>query len=519
MKEMSLAGLNPNLTDGTINLVRLTSDKVTKEYVGWLNDSRVNEFLECRHSVHTINSVKTYVEELSQENSSEMLFGIYIQEHKKHIGNIKIGPVNWLHRHATIGLMIGDTEFWGKGFGSRSIQLLSEFASNQLGLLSLNAGCYEANQGSFKAFLKAGWESAGRIKSHWIDRDGKRNDELIMSYSPRFRISIPATGGITLIGGGDLLQRTALHLRKSCLDVAVVLAPRHRSLLLEKAIEQSGCEILVSNNLNRDIPLLENLKKYSRFCLCFGPAWVFKSQLLSIYSGRIFNYNGIPIPDYLGGAHYTWQILNQSFTGGAFIQQITQNVDRGPIALSDVYELPPSLKVPAEYEFFNNQRGWSLIQRFLSTCLLESRSLEFSEFQPDWTHLTYYPRLLTSQSAWIDWSWSGEEIERFCNAFDLPYSGAQTTFNGSNIALRRVHLEKGSNHHPFCSGLIVRSSTSSKSVWVAVRSGLLRVDEIQALVNNEPVSLKLGDRLITSASNLEKALTRITFDSNGAQPK
>ena len=40
----------------------------------------------------------------------------------KHIGNIKLGPINWIHRYGDISLLIGDKDYWGKGIATEAIR-------------------------------------------------------------------------------------------------------------------------------------------------------------------------------------------------------------------------------------------------------------------------------------------------------------------------------------------------------------------------------------------------------------
>jgi len=169
------------ISDGVITLRRLKENDVSDKYVSWLNNLEVNRFLECRLSLHTIASTRTYIASLAKPGSAEFIFGIYIDDGDNHIGNIKIGPINSHHKHATVGLIIGEISEWGKGYASKSIRLISEYAIRSLGLESLNAGCYSQNIGSYKAFLKAGWKCTGKITSHWLDSTGSRSDGLILS--------------------------------------------------------------------------------------------------------------------------------------------------------------------------------------------------------------------------------------------------------------------------------------------------------------------------------------------------
>ena len=91
----------------------------------------------------------------------------------KHIGNIKLGPINIHHNCAEIGLIIGDKDSWGKGLASRAISIVTQFGFNQLKLAKLSAGCYENNIGSKKAFEKSGYQVEGFLKNQVNTIDGR----------------------------------------------------------------------------------------------------------------------------------------------------------------------------------------------------------------------------------------------------------------------------------------------------------------------------------------------------------
>ena len=83
-----MADLSPLLFGKEIFLRRLSPDDVTIDYVNWLNDPEVNQYLECRHNKHTLSSTKDYVSELSSEDSSQLLFGVFTSQGERHIGTI-----------------------------------------------------------------------------------------------------------------------------------------------------------------------------------------------------------------------------------------------------------------------------------------------------------------------------------------------------------------------------------------------------------------------------------------------
>ena len=86
----------------------------------------------------------------------------------KHIGNIKVGGINHYHRYADIGFLIGEKNYWGKGFATEAIALATDFAFNTLKLHKVWGGLYSPNIGSLRAFQKNGYEQEGIKKSQYL---------------------------------------------------------------------------------------------------------------------------------------------------------------------------------------------------------------------------------------------------------------------------------------------------------------------------------------------------------------
>lgn len=127
-------------------------------YINWLNDNETNQYLESRWSKHDISSVKNFVASI---NNSEHSYIFAIIQGTKHIGNIKIGPIDYLYKFADIGYLIGEKSCWGKGYATEAIGLILEFAFETLKLHRVEAGAYEQNIGSQKALLKNGFIQEG----------------------------------------------------------------------------------------------------------------------------------------------------------------------------------------------------------------------------------------------------------------------------------------------------------------------------------------------------------------------
>lgn len=145
----------------------LTLEDVSEAYLTWLKDPEVNRYLETRFSVQSLLSIREYVaDKIASED--EHLFGIFLEN--RHIGNIKLGPVNQRHRLADISYFIGERSAWGRGFASEAIAGISAYSFETFGLNKLCAGVYEPNHGSAKALEKAGYKREGvRPKHYFLD--------------------------------------------------------------------------------------------------------------------------------------------------------------------------------------------------------------------------------------------------------------------------------------------------------------------------------------------------------------
>jgi len=148
---------------------------VDETYVNWLNDDEVNRYLEVRFGIpHTLDSTKEFVK-MNYEDASNHFFAIMLKKDDRHIGNIKVGPINKHHGFAEIGIMIGEKSAWGKGHGTEAIKLATQYSFEKLGVHKLIAGFYDVNMGSRKAFEKAGYSQEGvltkkfRCEGRYVD--------------------------------------------------------------------------------------------------------------------------------------------------------------------------------------------------------------------------------------------------------------------------------------------------------------------------------------------------------------
>lgn len=170
----------PQLLTPRLQLRPLRRADVSPAYVAWMNDPLVNRYLESRFVAQTEETVASFVERADTDEHT-FLFGIFLRDDGRHIGNVKLGPVEVAHRRADIGILIGDRTCWGAGYASEVIAAVTGWAFDGLGLHKVTAGAYGCNAGSIKAFERAGFEIEATRRAHYRCDDGTWTDAVLLA--------------------------------------------------------------------------------------------------------------------------------------------------------------------------------------------------------------------------------------------------------------------------------------------------------------------------------------------------
>lgn len=150
-----------------IYLREIRRSDVNEQYYHWMNDKEVTQYTESRFTPQSLETIENFVVSICS-NPNYMFFAIILKDGEKHIGNIKVGPIDWNHRHADIGILIGEKSVWGNGYATEAIKLIIACCFNDLKLHKLTAGAYASNRGSIRAFVKAGFAQEGILKKHYV---------------------------------------------------------------------------------------------------------------------------------------------------------------------------------------------------------------------------------------------------------------------------------------------------------------------------------------------------------------
>ncbi|SRR5258708_7115791 len=141
---------------------------ITEGYVKALNDETVIGLTESRYRSWTQSQAVEYVKKKANIQGTSHLVGIFINQGKKHIGNIRLHSFSPHNSRVEIGILIWDKREWGKGYGTEALQVLIDYIFINLKLHKICAEYYAINKGSKKMFEKLKFVKEGVFKDYYF---------------------------------------------------------------------------------------------------------------------------------------------------------------------------------------------------------------------------------------------------------------------------------------------------------------------------------------------------------------
>jgi len=118
--------------------------------------------------------LKQWIKE-TQTSGKSYSFSIRSIDKDEMVGYIELTNIQWWNGVANLGIGIGEGKHRGSGYGKEAMELLLDFAFNELNLHRVQLNVFSYNKGAMSLYEKLGFKREG-IYREFIHRDGKRWD-------------------------------------------------------------------------------------------------------------------------------------------------------------------------------------------------------------------------------------------------------------------------------------------------------------------------------------------------------
>ncbi|GAB4580704.1 MAG: GNAT family protein [Anaerolineales bacterium] len=151
------------------------------QFVIWLNDPEVRAGLGMHLPISQAEEDRWYEKMLARPPEEQVLV-IEVREeaHWQMIGSTSLFDFDWRNRKAEFGLLIGDKNYWNRGYGTETTALILKHGFETLNLHRIELKVFSSNPRAQRAYEKAGYVLEG-IQRQAEFRNGQYVDDHLMA--------------------------------------------------------------------------------------------------------------------------------------------------------------------------------------------------------------------------------------------------------------------------------------------------------------------------------------------------
>ena len=152
--------------------------------IRWVNNETVTSNLSdfLLYPVSRADEMK-WLERVSMANPNEKTFAIETYSGRL-IGSIGLRSINWVERKAELGIMIGETDCWGQGYGTAAVLETLRIAFEKMNLNRIYLRVYQDNSRAIRVYEKCGFREEGILREDHYS-SGAYHNTVVMGILKR----------------------------------------------------------------------------------------------------------------------------------------------------------------------------------------------------------------------------------------------------------------------------------------------------------------------------------------------
>ena len=147
-------------------------------FVSWLNDTEIRQYLGMISPMNRLRE-REYLKDLYKDEK-RLNLGIVLKKKDELIGGVGLHDISLTHRNTEIGIVIGNKNYWSKGYGTEALKLMMGHGFDQLNIHRIFLRVISNNARAIRAYEKAGFRMEAVFREH-VYANGKFHDDYVMS--------------------------------------------------------------------------------------------------------------------------------------------------------------------------------------------------------------------------------------------------------------------------------------------------------------------------------------------------
>ena len=156
---------NVEIKSDGFELIQFDLIMVNDVYLSWLKSDAVNKYLLKPNKEITREKALQYCKGLVESDNNLFLAIISLPDHK-HIGNVRLGPIDFDSKVCKYSMMIGDVNYHGKGLGTKIVKACISFVFNELKMKKFFLDVLSDNIAAIRTYEKNSMVTEGVLQRH-----------------------------------------------------------------------------------------------------------------------------------------------------------------------------------------------------------------------------------------------------------------------------------------------------------------------------------------------------------------
>jgi RimJ/RimL family protein N-acetyltransferase len=154
-----------------VDLQPFSKDFISNNYLNWMNDKETTRFIDKAKDSTSLDDLNFFAESMI-ESDFDYFFAIIYKEKKHHIGNVRLGPIDFNLMKSNFGILIGDKSFHGCGVATEVLELIKHFSFNYLKLEQIHFPVVKEHAAAMRLYAKTKFTCLGEMQKTF-DKNGK----------------------------------------------------------------------------------------------------------------------------------------------------------------------------------------------------------------------------------------------------------------------------------------------------------------------------------------------------------
>lgn len=151
-----------------------------ERFVRWFADAETTRYLASRAPFSMAMEERWFERMVESQGKRDYLFVICLVDGDEPIGTAGLHHVNGTEGNAEFGISIGEKDRWNQGYGTETLEAITDFAFGSLRMERLELEVYAPNARAQRSYVKAGFQQEGTMR-HAMFAEGAFWDIHVMS--------------------------------------------------------------------------------------------------------------------------------------------------------------------------------------------------------------------------------------------------------------------------------------------------------------------------------------------------